>query len=97
MSNIKNFIDERTARKVIDALCALDFKTIHKLAEDSGVPVSRLQNFIEGTEKITQLDKGKLIIYLVKLVDIIEEEGQLEETKKQIFTSLKDFQQHKTG
>ena len=97
MSDIKNFIDERTARRVIGALCALDFNTIHKLAEDSGVPVHRLQNFVDGTEKITQLDKEKLIVYLVKLVDMGEEEGQLEDTEEQIFTTLKEFQQRKTG
>ena len=97
MSNIKNFVDERTSRRVIGALCALDYNTIQKLAEDSGVPVSRLQNFVEETEKITQLDKGKLIIYLVKLVDMGEEEGQIEETEKQMITTLKDFQQRKTG
>jgi len=97
MSNIKNFVGEKTTRKIVDALCALDFNTIHKLAEDSGVPVHRLQDFVDETEKITQLDKGKLIVYLVKLVDMGEEEGQLEETGEQIFTALKEFQQRKTG
>jgi len=97
MSNIKNFVGEKTTRKIVDALCALDFNTIHKLAEDSGVPVHRLQDFVDETEKITQLDKGKLIVYLVKLVDMGEEEGQLEETGEQIFTTLKEFQQRKTG
>ena len=95
MSNIKNFIDERSARKIIDTLRTLDFHTILKLSEDSGVPVHRLRNIIDGVEQITRLDKGKLIVYLVKLVDMDEE--QLEETEEQIITTLKEFQQCKTG
>ena len=97
MSIIKNFIDERTTRRVIGALCALDYNTIQKLAENSGVPVHRLQNIVDGTEKITPLDKGKLIVYLVRLENMGEWEGQLEETEEQIITALKDFQQRKTG
>lgn len=97
MNEIKNFIDERTTRRVIGALCALNFNTIHKLAEDSSVPVHHLHNIIDGTEKITQLDREKLITYLVRLVNMGEEERLFEETEEQIITTLKEFQQCKTG
>jgi len=42
MNNMKNFVDEMAARKIIDTLCTQDFKTIQKLAEDSGIPVHHL-------------------------------------------------------
>jgi hypothetical protein len=61
------------------------------------VPVTRLQDFVDGTEEITQLDKGKLIIHLVNLMDISEEEKQHEETSEPTYASLEDFQQRKTG
>ena len=97
MSDVKNFVDEKTKRKIIDALCELDFNSIHILADNSGVPVSRLQDFVDNTERITHLDKGKLIIHLVNLMDISEEGKQHEETTEPNFTSLKEFQQRKTG
>ena len=96
-NKITNFVDEKTARKIIDALCRLDFKSITKLADDSGVPVNRLQNFIEGTEKITQLDKGKLIIHLINLADMAEDISTKEEPPEIKYTSLKDFQKRKAG
>ena len=97
MSNIKNFVEEKTSKKIVDALCALDFNAIHKLAKDSGVPVHRLQNFVDGDEKITQIDKGKLIVYLVKSVDTNEKAGKPEENKENVFATLKEFQQRNTG
>ena len=90
MSRVKNFINEKTTRKIVGALCALDLNTIHKLAKDSDVPVNRLHNIIAGAEKITQIEKEKLIVYLVKLVDM----GEMEE---QTLTSLKDPQYRNTG
>lgn len=97
MSNIKNFVDEKTSKKIIDTICALDFDTIHKLSKDSGVPVHRLQSFVDGDEIITQLDKGKLIIHLIKLVDIGEEQNPRDEDKEETFMTLKEFQLRKTG
>ena len=95
MSNIRNFNDEKITTKIIHVLYTLNFNAIHKLAEYSGIPVHRLADFVGGTEKITQLDKGKLIVCLVKLFDMGEWEGQLEETEEQKFTALKEFQQRK--
>lgn len=97
MNNIKNFVDEKTSRKIISAICSLDFTDIHKLSEESGVPVSRLQDFVDETEKITQIDKGKLIVHLINMTDISEDEKQLEETKGQKYTTVKEFQQRKPG
>ena len=97
MANIKNFVDEKTSRKIIDAICSLDFNTIHNLAKDSGVPVDRLQSFVDGDEKITLLDKGKLIIHLIKLADITEETNIDEESNDKGFITLKDFQDRKAG
>lgn len=95
MSNVKNFVDEKTAKRIIDAITTLDFHGVLKLADDSGVPVSRLRDIIDRTERITQLDKGKLITHLMNLMDIREEEKPDEEAEGQNFTSLKEFQQRK--
>lgn len=92
MSNVKNFVDEKTTRKTISAICSLDFTEIHKLSKKSGLPVSRLQNFVDETEEMTQIDKGKLISHLINLTDISEEE-----TKEAKYTNLKEFQKRKTG
>ena len=95
MSDVTNFVDEKTSRKIIAALCSLEFNAINKLAEDSGVPVNRLLDFVDETEKITQLDKGKLILHLLKLMDMGEEEIQEMGTDEEKVPSLKQFQQRK--
>ena len=98
MATIKNFVDEKTSRKIIDAICALDYSSVLKLSDDSGVPVHRLQSFVDGDEKITQLDKGKLIIHLIKLVDIVDEEHHHEETNDEMVSpGINDFQRRKAG
>lgn len=98
MANIKNFVDEKTSGKIIDALCALDFDSIHKLAKNSGIPVDRLQDFVDGDEKITQLDKGKLITHLIASAETAEEKHQHSETNKEMeLARLKDFQRRKAG
>jgi uncharacterized protein YbbC (DUF1343 family) len=96
MDNVKNFVDEKTSRLIIQALCDLEFNDVLKLSEKSGVTVSRLQDFVDGDEQITQLDKGKLIIHLVNLAEMSNESKQLEKTEES-YTSLKDFQNRKAG
>lgn len=97
MSNIKNFVDEKTSKKIIDTICKLDFDTIHKLSKNSGVSVHRLQNFVDGDEMITRLDKGKLIVHLIQLVEMNEEQNLPAENTEGVFTTLKEFQLRKTG
>ena len=93
--NVENFVDEKTSRKIINALTKLDFKTCNKLANDSGIPFTRLQAFIHGIEKITQLDKGKLILHFAELD--MSEEKRCEDSTQERYSSLKAFQQRKAG
>lgn len=94
-NNIKNFVDEKTNRTIVDALMQLDFKSVNKLAEDSAIPVHRLQAFIEGSERITQVDKGSLILHLVD-IDMTTQEKSKDPASEQ-FTSLDAFRRRKTG
>ncbi len=96
MGNVKNFVDEKTSRKIISALCALEYKEVLKLSEKSEIPVTRLLDFVDGDEKITQLDKGKLIIHLINLAEISIEEETTEKIKER-FTTHQEFLLRKTG
>jgi hypothetical protein len=51
MDNIVNFIAEKNTRKIVNAICDLDFLAFNKVANDSKIPVIRLLSFIEGSEK----------------------------------------------
>ena len=98
MAIIKNFIDEKNSRKIIDAICALDYNAVHKLSKDSGIPVYRLQGFVDGDEKITLFDKGRLITHLINLVNFTDEEDRHEEAGNEVvFVNLRDFQRRKAG
>lgn len=35
MNNIKNFVNEKSSRMIINALCTLDFAAVQKLSADS--------------------------------------------------------------
>ena len=93
--NITNFVDDKISRKIINALTKMDFETCNKLADNSGIPVSRLQEYIFGTEKITQLDKDMLILYVAELNK--DDEKRYEDSTMKQYSSLKEFQQRKVG
>ena len=79
-AEIKNFVDEKTTKLILDALSVLDFDSVHLLAKKSGVPVHRMQSFVDGDEKITQIDKGNLIPHLVALADMEYENDEQDES-----------------
>ncbi|MBL1142472.1 MAG: hypothetical protein HND53_10605 [Proteobacteria bacterium] len=97
MANVKNFVDEKTSRTIINALCALDYKDILVLSKKSGVTVTRLQDFVDGDEQITQLDKGKLIVHLISLSEISENKVGSTDIPENRFATHESFKARKTG
>jgi hypothetical protein len=96
MDNIINFVDEKNTRKIVNALCSLDYLAFNKIVNDSGISVIRLLSFIDGSERITMLEKGQLIPHLIKLADIDDDSAQIDEETAQTFSTFKDFLKNKT-
>jgi hypothetical protein len=92
---IKNFVDEKNTTKIVNALCDMDFLEFNQIVEDSGIPITRLLGYIDGSEKITTLDKEKLIPHLSRLSEMPEDKIHSDENVVETYSSLKNFLERK--
>jgi hypothetical protein len=97
MGDLVNFVDEKNTRKIVNAICDLDFLYFNKLANDSKIPVTRLLSFIDGSEMITMIEKDQLIPHLTNLADMSEDKSKLDEETVESFTALNDFLKYNAG
>ena len=62
------YVDKLIAEKIISDLGELSFDDVHKVSKKSGITVQKLQDFVDGDEKITVSDSVKLISTMSNLL-----------------------------
>jgi hypothetical protein len=96
METAENLIDEVSERKIVNALCALDFIAFNKVANDSGVSAIRLLGYIDGSERMTREDEVKMSHHL-NLDHVPDSNIEMDDDVIQSYSTFKNFLEGKVG